>query len=436
MRVLLTNWRIAQRSGSELYLLDVARWLRDLGHAPVAYSPQLGSFASDIRGEAIAVIDDLRLMAEPPDVIHGQHHLGTMTAIVRFPAVPVVAFCHGWSPWEEMPIRHPSIRRYVAISAHTRDRIVLESGIDPALVSVLPNFVDLERFSARADLPDRPRRALLFSNYAVRGLHWVEAVASACAAQEINLEIVGSGYGNAVDHPEQYLHEFDLVFAKGRSAMEAMATGAAVILCDATGLGPMVTPDNFVELRDGNFGMRVLRDAHDESLIEASIREYDPDRAGAVTVLVRSSLSRTDILPRVVQLYEEAIADSKRAPTGEREGSEAVADYLYELNKNNAMPTKEIYQHFETQLRTAYRALDKARQDQQAAAVTERHAAALEAAVMELRAAAPEAAAMERKTAALDAELDTMRNSSSWRVTGPLRRLGYSARKAASRWRN
>ena len=35
--------------------------------------------------------------------------------------------------------------------------------------------------------------------------------------------------------------DYDLVFAKARCALEAMAVGAAVVLCDTHGLGPMVT---------------------------------------------------------------------------------------------------------------------------------------------------------------------------------------------------
>ncbi len=417
MRVLLTNWRLEHRAGSELYLLDVARWLRDHGHIPIAYAPRLGSFADEIRSEAIGVIDDLRMMAEPPEVIHGQHHLSTMTAIAQFPGVPVVAYCHGWVPWEEMPIRHPSIRRYIAVSRHTRDRIVLESGIDPSLVSVVPNFVDLERFQARTEISDRPRRALIFSNYAVRGVDWVEAITAACAAQNITLEVAGLGYGTPLERPERHLRDFDLVFAKARAAMEAMATGAAVILCDATGLGPLVTPERFDELREGNFGMLILGSAHDRSLIEAAIQEYEPGRVRTVTDTVRRTLSRADVVPRIVELYEEAVADAKRRPTDEREATAALADYMYQLNKLDPVPAEPLRQRYEEQLNAAYRALDLARAGHWAVTVPE------------------ENAALQGKLVAAEAELETMRNSTSWRMTGPLRRLGSSARKVAFRWR-
>src|SRR6476469_7388656 len=109
MRVLLTNWRLETRAGTEMYVFDVARWLRDNGHVPVVYAARQGPVFDAIRRESIAVVDDPRQIAEPPDVIHGQMHLSTMSAIARFPSVPVVGFCHGWLPWEEIVVRHPSI---------------------------------------------------------------------------------------------------------------------------------------------------------------------------------------------------------------------------------------------------------------------------------------------------------------------------------------
>jgi hypothetical protein len=396
------------------------------------------------------------LIAEPPDVIHGQHHLATMTAIARFPGVPVVAICHGWVPWQEMPVKHPAIRRYVAVSPHTRERLVLESGIDPAQVSVLPNFVDVERFPVRTDLPDRPRRALLFSNYAVPGLEWVESVEAACAARNISLEVRGLGYGNPIENPEEYLKSFDLVFAKGRASIEAMATGAAVILCDAAGLGPMVTPDNFEELLAGNFGMKVLRSAHDRVLIESAIAEYDPERVRAVSELVRGSLARDPIVGRLAMLYDEAIKEAKSAPVDERAAANAIADYLYQLNKLNPVPRDEIERFYSARLTAAYRALDRARHDQRELAAMAATAAALEGKADALagKAAALEAVLEAHRTldqlrddqqrvsgtagdvSAAETELETMRNSTSWRMTAPLRRLGSSARNLAHRARN
>src|SRR5690348_10031204 len=113
MRVLLTNNTLSQRAGSELYLSDVARALRDRGHLPVAYTTVHGEVADDLRAISIPVVDDLGKLVEPPDLIHGQHHLETMTALLHFPAVPAVYFQHGPRPWEETAPRFPRILRYV-----------------------------------------------------------------------------------------------------------------------------------------------------------------------------------------------------------------------------------------------------------------------------------------------------------------------------------
>ena len=49
--------------------------------------------------------------------------------------------------------------------------------------------------------------------------------------------------------PERVLGRYDIVFAKAKAAMEAMAVGAAVVLCDFGGVGPMVTWADFDRLR-------------------------------------------------------------------------------------------------------------------------------------------------------------------------------------------
>ena len=56
-----------------------------------------------------------------------------------------------------------------------------------------------------------------------------------------------------MDKPELLLSQFDLVFAVGRSAIEAMASGCAVIVADRYGLGGLVTEMNFSAYRDANF---------------------------------------------------------------------------------------------------------------------------------------------------------------------------------------
>lgn len=304
LRVLLTCHDLALRGGSQLYTRDVAEALRELGHTPVAFSSRLGEVAAELRERGVAVIDDLGRLGEAPDVIHGQHHLEAMAAMLRFPRVPALYVCHGWLPWQEAPPRFPSLLHYVAVDALRRDRVVLESGIPESRVTVIPNFVDLDRFRPRSPLPERPRRALLLSNQA--SIHnFQPIVAAACAAAGVELDVAGFASGKPVARPEEVLPSYDLVFARGRAAMEAMAVGAAVILCDVEGCGPRVDTANFAALRDLNFGMGALQPPISAERLRAEIDRYDPAEAARVRDLVRRDGGRREAVARLVEIYHD-----------------------------------------------------------------------------------------------------------------------------------
>ena len=293
MRILLTNTSLINRAGSELYLFEVATRLLVRGHSPVAFTPRLGPVAEALRAATIPVVDRLDAIGEPPDLIHGQHHVETLTALLHFPGVPAVFVCHGWAPWEELAPRFPRILRYVAVDHTTRERLVSEQGIPPERVDVVLNFVDLERFQPRAPLPPAPRRALVFSNHAHEGTY-LPAVREACSRFSIEVDVAGIASGRPVTEPEKLLPAYDLVFAKGRAALEAMAVGAAVMLCDASGAGPLITSEDLDRLRPLNFGIRTLRLAHRHFALRR--RHFDLHRPRRIGGADRTALG--DPLPQ------------------------------------------------------------------------------------------------------------------------------------------
>lgn len=328
MRVLLTNSALENRAGSELYIVEVATRLLALGHSPIAYSPLLGPLAAELRAATIPVVDDLAAVAEPPDVIHGQHHLPAMTALLHFQNVPALFVSHGWAPWEEAPPRFPRILRYVAVDYTTRERLVSEAGIPPEQVEVVLNFVDLGRFQPRGPLPAVPRRALVFSNQASEETY-LPTVREACSRLGIELDVAGVAAGRPVATPEALLAGYDIVFAKGRSALEAMAVGTAVVLCDNTGAGPMVTAENLERLRPLNFGIRTLREPLTPDVLERQIRGYDPAGAAEVSRRIRDQAGLEGAVDRLAGLYQKVVADHReRGPAPAGEEGRAAAAYL------------------------------------------------------------------------------------------------------------
>ena len=332
--VLLTNNALGPRAGSETYIRDVALALLARGHHPVAFSLVLGEVADELRRATIPVLDDLTRLGEPPDVIHGHHHLETLIAVLAFPSAPAVNFCHGWVPWEEMPLHHPAVRRYVAVDEVCLDRLVREEGIPSCRVELLLNFVDLQRFHVRPPLPIRPSRAVVLSN-AARADGYARAIGAACQAAGIAVDIVGGAAATAWAAPESMLPAYDLVFAKGRSALEALAVGCATVLADGAGAGPLVTPDNYEVLRRRNFGIRELRRGHDVAWYAAQIAQYRAEEATLVSARIRAEAGMEPAIDRLLDIYGAAMA----APAGAGDASRAAAVHCCRI----AQPLKRSY---------------------------------------------------------------------------------------------
>lgn len=328
LRVLITNRTLAGRTGTELYVRDLALGLLARGHAPVVFSPLLGEVAREIRAATVPVTDDLASVAEAPDVIHGHHGPETLAALLAFPGTPAVAFCHSWNGWPDVPLRFPRVLRYVAVDHTCRDRVCQEHGIDPERVHVVLNAVDLERFRPRPPLPPRPRRALVFGNAADRRGPHLPAIREACAAEGIELEVAGGQPGRLLARPEEVLPEYDLVFARARAALEAMASGAAVVLVDAAGAGPMVTEAELPGLRARNFGMRALRQPVTAEWIRAQIRRYDAADAARVSRAVRAAAGTEAMLDDLCALYEDVVREGSEREADAEAESRAAAAYL------------------------------------------------------------------------------------------------------------
>lgn len=329
LTVLIASATLATLTGTETYVRDLALGLLRKGHSPIVYAPDLGQIAQELRRAGIPVIDDLKFAGVTPDVIHGNHNTELITALLQFPNVPAVFFCHSRSDWVSSPPLHPRILEYVAVDDACRDRLILENEIRKECVRVRLHGVDLERFRSRAQpLPKRPARALIFSNNASQWTH-LNAVREACNRAHIKLDVVGSGVNASTANPEYLLADYDLVFAKARCALEALAVGTAVILCDAAGSGPLVTSGELDRLRRLNFGIRTLSEKVNPDLLAREIARYDPIDAAEVSRRIRSSADLNDVLDDAVALYHKVIEKFRAGPPSRPEEENlAVAEYL------------------------------------------------------------------------------------------------------------
>ncbi|HEU4594621.1 MAG TPA: glycosyltransferase family 4 protein [Pyrinomonadaceae bacterium] len=318
LRVLITNVKLEARTGTELYVRDLACGLLERGHSPVVYSPRLGALAAEIRRETVPVVDDLSKLSAPPDIIHGQHANETLTALLHFAGVPAVFFCHDWYFAEDFPPPFPRLLRYVAVDATCRDKLVFEHGVPNERVRLLYQFVDLERFEPRpSPLPAPPRRAVVLCNYTTEGEH-LAAARAACARAGLTLDVYGQRVGRPCAEPEKLFRDYEIVFAKGRAALEALAVGASVVVYWWRRLGPLVTSAELERLRRDNFGIRAMGEQLTPEEfgreVERAVSRYDPADTAEVSRRVRETSGRERSIEEVCEVYEEVVEEYRRDP--------------------------------------------------------------------------------------------------------------------------
>lgn len=306
----MTNLTLWQLTGTVVYVRDLALALQRRGHRVTVFSHTIGPVVRELRAAGIVVTDRVRRASdEPPDIIHGHHFMPTLLAVRRWGTVPAIYVCHDHVYRDDRTLLDPRIRRHLGVSRLCVARQIREGAAAHATQLAL-NFVDVTRFPARPPLPTRPRRALVFSNYAHNGTQ-LPAVVEACRRVGLELDVAGLGVGNAMDRPEERLGAYDIVFAKAKAAIEAMAVGAAVVLCDYAGVGPMVTSDNFTALREMNFGFEALSRSLDPAVLVEEIQRYDARDATRVRDRIRVEASLDGAADAFERLYQEVIDEGK-----------------------------------------------------------------------------------------------------------------------------
>lgn len=325
LRILITNLLLG-RHGTGVVVRDLAIGLSRRGHFPIVYSPQLAS-DNEISARGIPTITSLAQLGEVPDVIHGQHFTTAAEAFILFPQTPRIFVCHGWRSWQERPPAFPRVL-FAAVSETTRDRLVQTEGIAADRVRILPNAVDLDRVPERpAPLPAQPSKALAFGKM----LFPNPVLLAACRTLGLELAGLGKGSGRLVPHPELELVNHDLVFGTGRSAIEALCCGCAVILCDENGLGPMVTTANYGALYRQNFALRALTRPFVEQNVIEEIRRFDARDVRQIVDRIRRDADLERYLDEIEDYYRAAIAAFHAAPPTAEENWRALQTFLYEV---------------------------------------------------------------------------------------------------------
>jgi hypothetical protein len=141
------------------------------------------------------------------------------------------------------------------------------------------------------------------------------------------VEIAGAGSGRVAHEPEALLKDYDVVFAKARCALEAMAVGCATVVADFAGLGGLVTTGNVQALRRLNFGMRTMQASPvTEAAVLAELERYAKLDAAEVSRWIRRDAPFEAVVDSLIAVYREAL--DERIDASAHAVSTAAASYL------------------------------------------------------------------------------------------------------------
>jgi len=330
VKILITHFRLADRTASESSVRDLARALKGLGHDVCVFVTKKGTLAEEVEASGVPVVTHPADSPFRPDLIHGHYNLETIAALLCFPDRPALYMSHGTRQWREHPPLHPRILRYLGHGQGVREGLV-DAGIPRELCGIVPGFVDMERFVTVRRLPEEPKRALYYDRTSGQGRH-VDEIRQACQRCGIQLEFVGDLVGKAPTRPEIMLPEYDLVFASGRSAIEALACGGAVVAVREGRCGKLVTTENFDAMRDEHFTARESGMSGDPvAALVHELENWDWRNLAPVARKVREELSAPTVAGRLVEIYGEVLALDQERRNNARGELPVLADWLIQL---------------------------------------------------------------------------------------------------------
>ncbi len=271
MRFVLGNRLMAEVGGTEVHLVTLAEHLQRLGHEAVIYSPELGPYAEYARSRGLEVESEPSKLPGECDVLLSQDMLVAYDLAARYPrALHAFRICGDVFDFQLPPLREGVVDLVIGLS--DRYARLAEGCAINAPVVRLRISVDVDLRTPVGGIRNPPRRAVMLGNYGYR-FDWVRSV---WGEHGIEVERVGANGSRPSYDVATALAGADIVVAKSRATLEAMACGRAVYVYDVFGGDGWVTPSIYPELEADNFAGLATDRVIGPAELANDLAEYHP----------------------------------------------------------------------------------------------------------------------------------------------------------------
>ena len=279
MRFVLANRLMNTAGGTETHLVTIGDQLLRLGHEVVIYSPELGPYADYARERGIDVVDQLRELPAECDVVFAQDGIVVYDLAERYrDALTVFRVCGDVYDFQSPP-QVEGIVNLVVVLSDRYERLARAGAVEAPVVRLrIP--VDIDRLTPIGAIRPRPERAVVLGNYADR----VEDVRAAW--EPLGIEVTQVGGPQQRFDIANALEGVDIVVAKSRAALDAMACGRAVYVLDTFGGDGWVTPEAYPALEADHFAGQATARVIGPAELRRDLDDYRPDMGNANRDLV------------------------------------------------------------------------------------------------------------------------------------------------------
>ena len=274
MQILISHHSFSGYGGTETYALTIGSELQHLGHRVLLYSATpTGPIAETARERGLVVTANYAELPDNCDALIAQDAGTAMSLAARFPDATRLYVAHSdFFPLQVPPQIEGFCHAIVAMS--DRVKAFVEALAYHSTIVRLRQPVDLKRFGA---FPSRPadgcRRALLLGNYL--GGSGVDVVAKACTAAGFELSVIGA-HTQSTSAPEREIAIVDVVIGYGRCVVEALAGRRAAYVYGVDGCDGWVTPESYDALEADGFGGRGLTGTITPDRLTSDLAKWHP----------------------------------------------------------------------------------------------------------------------------------------------------------------
>jgi hypothetical protein len=251
MRVLISIRQFRDLTGAEMYVYELARELKRIGHEPVITAPLInlgGEMLARARAAGLTAVpcEGFPLLGMDFDVLHLNERKPSESLLDLFPKAAAVSTVHSQF-FCEAPILSDRIFRYIAIRQDIKDKLEAKDGIPAERVDVIPNGVDFTRFNRNYEYlreqpqdPDARPMVLFVGTFDKLRLEAIRKTGEYCWKTEREFRLVGQNHhlkpenvpANAKIYPpiweiENHIHACDETSGVmlGRTTIEGWACG-------------------------------------------------------------------------------------------------------------------------------------------------------------------------------------------------------------------